>query len=480
VAEPKKKPSPNRSLAAVVLAAGKGKRLKSATPKVLHTVCGKPALWHVLQLVRAARPDRIVVVVGHGAEDVREVVRSWAIKPEPVFVEQAEQLGTGHAVMVAEKAVGRVRDVLIATGDLDPITADDVRRLLRTHRRTGAAATFASAELDEPDGYGRVVREGGRVARVVEGVDATPAERRIHEVATIWMVFRRDLLFATLPLLDRENRQREYYLNRAIPILLDKGERVDAVACDTGGVMGLNSRGGLAGVQRVMRARINAAHMSNGVTLVDPDATYIDAGVRIGRDSTIYPNTFLEGGTRIGRNCTIGPSVGMLDSTVGDGSVVFFAVVEDSKIGRGVEVGPFARLRPGTVLDDGSLVGNFVEAKSTRLGRGSKAKHLTYLGDAEIGRDVNIGAGTVIVNYDGYRKHTTVIEDGARIGSDTMLVAPVRVGRDASTGAGSVITRDVPDGALGVERSEQRIVRGYRERKDREHKDREHGRGRGA
>lgn len=466
--EPKTKRSRNTRLAAVVLAAGRGKRLKSATPKVLHPVCGRPALWHVLQLVRAAKPARIVVVVGHGADDVREAVASWAIQPVPVFVEQAEQLGTGHAVMAAEKAVGSVHDVLIANGDLDPITADDVRRLVRSHRRSGAAATFASAELDEPGGYGRVIREDGRVARVVEGADATAAEKQIHEVATNWMAFRRDLLFATLPLLDRENRQREYYLNRAIPILLDKGERVEAVACDTGGVMGLNSRGGLAGVQRVVRARINAKHMSNGVTLIDPDTTYVDVDVRIGRDSTIYPNTFLEGATRIGRACTIGPSVGMVDSTVGDGSVVFFAVVESAKIGRGVEVGPFARLRPDTVLEDGSLIGNFVEVKSTRLGRGSKAKHLSYLGNGKIGRDVNIGAGTVFVNYDGYEKHVTVVEDGARIGSDTMLVAPVRVGKDATTGAGSVITKDVPDGALAVERAEPRIVRNYRARKDRE------------
>jgi bifunctional UDP-N-acetylglucosamine pyrophosphorylase/glucosamine-1-phosphate N-acetyltransferase len=466
VAETRKKSS--RSLAAVVLAAGRGKRLRSALPKVLHQVCGKPALWHVLQLVTAARPSKIVVVVGHGAEDVRDAVRSWGIKPEPVFVEQSEQLGTGHAVQVAEKAVGRVDDVLTANGDLDPVTVADVRRLMRSHRRTQAAATVAASELDTPAGYARVIRDGGRLLDVVEGSDATPSQKQIREVTTNWMAFRRDLLFATLPLLDRNNRQREYYLNRVIGILLDKGERVDILPCDTGGVMGLNSRSGLAGVQRVLRARINQEHMANGVTLIDPDSTYIDAGIRIGRDSTIYPNTFLEGTTRIGKNCTIGPSVGMLDSTVGDGSVVFFAVVEGSKIGNGVEVGPFARLRTGTTLEDGSSVGNFVEVKATRLGRGSKAKHLTYLGDARIGRDVNVGAGTVTVNYDGYSKHTTVIGDGASIGSDTMLVAPVRVGKDANTGAGSVITKDVPAGALGVERSEQRNVRGYRSRKNRE------------
>jgi bifunctional UDP-N-acetylglucosamine pyrophosphorylase/glucosamine-1-phosphate N-acetyltransferase len=478
VAEPnKKKHSRNRSLAAVVLAAGRGQRLKSSTAKVLHPVCGRPALWHVLQLVRVAKPTRIVVVVGHGADDVRDAVRSWGITPTPVFVEQTEQLGTGHAVMTAEKAVGRVHDVLIANGDLDPVTVDDVRRLMLAHRRKGPAATIAATELTEPGGYGRVVRERGRLTRIVEGVDATPAERQIREVATNWMAFRRGLLFATLPLLDRENRQREYYLNRAIPLLLDKGERVEVVRCDTGGVMGLNSRGGLAGVQRVMRARINARHMDNGVTLLDPSTTYVDVDVRIGRDSTIHPNTFLEGETRIGRRCTIGPSVSMVDSTVGDGSAVLFAVVEGSTIGRDVEVGPFARLRQGAELEDGSLVGNFVEMKATRLGKGSKAKHLTYLGNGRIGKGVNIGAGTVFVNYDGYDKHVTVVEDGASIGSDTMLVAPVRVGRDANTGAGSVITKDVPDGALAVERSEQRNIEGFRKRKDATHRAGDKGRG---
>ena len=469
VAEPNTKPSRKPSLAAVVLAAGKGKRLKSATAKVLHPVCGRPALWHVLQLVAAAKPTRIVVVVGRGADDVREAVRSWSITPSPVFVEQAEQLGTGHAVRSAEEAVGRVHDVLIANGDLDPVTTDDVRRLVRTHRRSGAAATIAAAELDEPGGYGRVVREAGRLARVVEGVDATPVEKQIREVATNWMVFRRDLLFATLPLLDRENRQREYYLNRAIPILLDKGERVDVVRADTGGVMGLNSRQGLVGVQRVLRARINARHMGNGVTLIDPYATYIDVEVKIGRDSVIYPNTFVETGSRIGVGCTIGPSTAIARSRVGDGSVVSFSVLEEAKVGRNCEVGPFARLRPGAVLDDDSLVGNFVEVKASRIGRRSKAKHLTYIGNTEVGVGVNIGAGTVVVNYDGYEKHPTVIADGARIGSDTMLVAPVRVGKGAVTGAGSVITKDVPAGALAVERADQKTVKGYRKRADEKH-----------
>lgn len=460
----------SRSLAAVVLAAGKGERLKSAMPKVLHPVSGRPLLWHVLQAVRAAKPERIILVVGHGAEDVRNAVESWGLKPAPVFVEQAEQLGTGHAVQLAEKAVGKVDDVLVANGDFDPITTTDLRKLLTSHRRTGAAVTLGSTVLDEPGGYGRVVREGSRVVDVIEGRDAPAGVRKIHEVATNWIAFRRDLLFATLPLLDRDNRQREYYLNRAISILLDdKGERVDAVVCDTGGILGANTRAGVAALEALIRRRVNQTHMVAGVRMVDPDATYIDVEVKIGRDSVIYPNTFVETGSRIGVGCTIGPSTAIARSTVGDGSVVWFSVLEEAKVGRNCEVGPFARLRPGAALDDGSLVGNFVEVKASRIGKGSKAKHLTYIGNAEVGAGVNIGAGTVVVNYDGYEKHPTVIADGARIGSDTMLVAPVRVGKGAVTGAGSVITKDVPAGALAVERADQKTVKGYRKRADAKH-----------
>ncbi len=459
----------SRSLAAVVLAAGKGERLKSGTPKVLHPVCGRPLLWHTLQAVRAAKPERVIVVIGHGADDVRDAVTSWGLKPAPVFVEQAEQLGTGHAVQLAEKAVGKVDDVLVANGDFDPITPADLKKVLATHRRTAAAVTLGSTVLDEPGGYGRVVREGSRVIDVIEGRDATPVVRRIHEVATNWIAFRRDLLFATLPLLDRENRQREYYLNRAISILLDKGERVDAVICDTGGILGANTRAGVAALEALLRRRVNESHMAAGVSLIDPAATYIDVEVRIGRDSVIYPNTFVESGSRIGARCTIGPSTAIARSRVGDGSAVWFAVVEDSKIGKACEVGPFARLRPGSVLEDGAQIGNFVEVKASRIGKRSKAKHLAYIGDAKVGAGVNIGAGTVVVNYDGYEKHPTVIADGARIGSDTMLVAPIRVGKGAVTGAGSVITKDVPDGALAVERTDQRNVKGYRKRTDAKH-----------
>jgi bifunctional UDP-N-acetylglucosamine pyrophosphorylase/glucosamine-1-phosphate N-acetyltransferase len=457
-----------RTLTAVILAAGKGKRLKSARPKVLHPVCGKPALWHVLQAALGAKPTKIVVVIGQDADDVRDAVSSWGITPKPVFVEQSEQLGTGHAVAAAEAAVGRSVDVLVLGGDYDPITAEDVKALVRTHRRRKNAATIASAEVEDPGGYGRVIREGDRLVEIVEHADATPAQRAIREVWLLATIFRREDLFRALPAVGADNRQREYYLNDVFPILLDKGETVAAITVDTGGAMGLNSRGGLAAVTRVVRARINAQHMAKGVTLLDPDTTYIDVDVTIGADTTIGPNTTIEGNTRIAKDCRIGPSVQIRDATIGVGATIRFAVVEEATLARNVTVGPFARIRPGTKLSDNVIVGSYVEVKNAEIGTDSKVPHLSYVGDATVGKRTNIGAANVTANWDGYRKHHTEIGDDVRTGSDTIMVAPVSIGDGAVTGAGSVISKDVPAGALGVERTEQRVVQGYRKRKDAE------------
>jgi bifunctional UDP-N-acetylglucosamine pyrophosphorylase/glucosamine-1-phosphate N-acetyltransferase len=464
------------SLAAVVLAAGKGKRLKSDTQKVLHPICGRPALWWVLQNARAARPSRIVIVVHHGADEVREAVRSWGITPEPVFVEQGRPLGTGHAVLAAEKAVGRAREVLVLGGDFDPIEPAHVRELLRVHRRTKSAASILTADVDRPGGYARIVRDGTRLERIVEGFDAPPELRKLHEVSLLVFAFRREDLFRALPLVGRENSQKEYYLNEVFGILIDKGERVSAIKVDTGGAMGINSRGGLAQTARVVRERINARHMANGVTIVDPDTTYIDADVRIGRDTVIHPMTLLSGSTNVGTGAELGPGSRIVDSRVGVGAVVQYSVVRGARVGAGALVGPYAHLRAGTVLRAGARAGAFVEIKASELAEDAKVPHLAYVGDARIGQRANVGAGTITVNYDGYRKHRTVVGDDARVGSDTMLVAPVKLGRGAVTGAGSVITKDVPAGALSVERSEQRTIRGYRERKDAEAR----GRGKGA
>jgi bifunctional UDP-N-acetylglucosamine pyrophosphorylase / glucosamine-1-phosphate N-acetyltransferase len=459
---------PRPSLAAVLLAAGEGKRLKSKLPKVLYPVAGRPSLWHVARAAAAARPTRLVVVVGRGREQVEDAVRSWDLSPSPAFAFQDPPLGTGHAVSVAEEAVGRVSDVLVMAGDDPLVEASHVRKLLAVHRRTRAAASILTTEVAAPGGYGRVVRQGGRLVGIVEETDLSPSQRTIREMSTLVYVFRRDDLYRALPLVGRDNRQREFYLPHVLGILMEKGERVSVVLGDFGGWAGVNSRHTLATLERIMRDRINQRHMDAGVTLLDPSTTFIDVDARIGIDTVVHPLTFLEGATRIGEGAVVGPVTRIVDSRVGAGAHVQFSVVREARIGPGADVGPYAHVRPGTVLRERAKAGSFVEIKASQVGAGAKVPHLSYVGDAVVGKGTNIGAGTVTVNYDGYRKNRTVIEDDVRIGSDTMLVAPVRVGKGAVTGAGSVITSDVPAGALAVERSEQRVVPGYRERKDAE------------
>jgi bifunctional UDP-N-acetylglucosamine pyrophosphorylase/glucosamine-1-phosphate N-acetyltransferase len=446
-----------------VLAAGQSKRMKSAQSKVLHDVCGRPALWFVARAAAAARPSVLAIVVGYEADEVEAAVRSWKLKPSPVFVRQRERLGTAHAVGAAEEAVGGADDVLVLPGDDPLVSGSDVRAVLRMHRRTPAAATIAITTLPDPRGYARIVRDGNRLIRmVVETVaDESPEIRKIGDVSTLVYALRREDLYGVLPLVSRQNKQREYYLPDVISILLDKGERVSVVPVDWGGTMGVNSRKGMSAVSRVMRFRILDAHMANGVTFVDPDTAYVDVDVRIGRDTLIHPLTFLSGSTRVGAGCRIGPATRIVDSSVGDEAEVQFSVVRGSKIGPRASVGPYASLRPGTVLGEGSKAGTFVEVKASRVGRGTKVPHLSYIGDTTIGTETNVGAGTVTVNYDGFEKHRTIIGDEVHIGSDNMLVAPVRIGKRAWTGAGSVITKNVPPGALGVERGEQRNVPGY-------------------
>lgn len=465
-------PTRTRRTAAVVLAAGRGTRLRSATPKVLQPVAGRPLLWHAMRNALAARPERLVVVVSPGADDVVDAVRSWGLRPAPTFVVQERPLGTGHAVLAARRAVGAVDEVLVVGGDFDPVTPDDVRALLRLHRRTDSAASILTSEVREPKGYARIVRDGTRLLRIVEGSDAPPELRASREVGALVYAFSRRRLFDALPDVGRRNRQREHYLNDVFPMFIDRGLRVSALRVDTGGLMGANSRAEVAAVAALVRDRINATHMEAGVAILDPTQTWIDVDVRIGPDTVLLPMTFLEGDTRIGAGCTVGPSTRISDSRVADGARVEFSVVAGATLGRDVRVGPYARLRPGAVLDEGAYAGGFVEIKASRIGPGAKVPHLAYVGDATVGARSNIGAGAVTVNYDGRRKNRTTIGDDVRIGSDTMLVAPIDVGDGAVTGAGSVLTRDVPAGALAIERGEQRVVEGYRRRADGRKRDR--------
>jgi bifunctional UDP-N-acetylglucosamine pyrophosphorylase/glucosamine-1-phosphate N-acetyltransferase len=459
---------PSHRPVVVVLAAGHGRRIKSRLPKVLQRMCGRPVLWHVLQSVRALRASSVLVVVRERGNRVEEAVRSWGLRVPVDFVEQAEPLGTGHAVMAAEEAVGGADEVVVVNGDEPLVTGADLRGLVTLRRRRKAAAAVQTTVPDDAGGFARVIREGDELVRLAEGTDATGDERAIGEIATGAYAFHREDLYRALPRVSRENRQNEYYLPDVLGILREKGERLVVQLVDLGGAAGVNSRAELARATAVMRRRINEELMAGGVTLVDPDQTYVDAAVRVGRDTTLLPQTHLEGDSRIGEGCTIGPGCRIEDSRIGDEVVVELSVVRGARIGARASVGPYAHLRPGTVLGADAKAGSFVEIKASRIGDGTKVPHLSYVGDATIGRNTNVGAGTVTVNYDGYAKYRTVIGDDVRIGSDTMLVAPVKVGRGAVTGAGSVITKDVPAGALAVERAEQRVVRGYRDRKDRE------------
>jgi bifunctional UDP-N-acetylglucosamine pyrophosphorylase / glucosamine-1-phosphate N-acetyltransferase len=453
------------------MAAGKGKRLRSRIPKVLHEVCGRPVLWHVVDALRAVKADPVVVVVGHGRDEVEEAVRSWDL-PLPIrFAVQEEPLGTGHAVMVTERLVGRADELLVLAGDEPLVTGDQLRSLIRLRRRRDAAAVVQTTEPADPKGFTSVLRDGDRFVRMEE----RPPPGEPVEVATSAYAFRREDLFGVLPLLSRENSQREFYLFEVLNILRDKGERIEVQVVDNGGSVGANSRAEMAAAEAVMRRRINARLMDRGVRMTDPERTYVDVEVRVGQDTLLRPGTHLAGSTVVGKDCVIGPSSVIEDTRVADGARIEMSVVREARIGAGATVGPYAHIRPGTVLGQGSKAGSFVEIKASRIGDGSKVPHLSYVGDATIGRNANIGAGSVTVNYDGYEKHRTVIGDDVRIGSDTMLVAPVRVGKGAVTGAGSVITKDVPAGALAVERTEQRTIAGYRRRKDREKAGRKRG-----
>ncbi|MBC7104914.1 MAG: bifunctional UDP-N-acetylglucosamine diphosphorylase/glucosamine-1-phosphate N-acetyltransferase GlmU, partial [Firmicutes bacterium] len=444
------------ALAAVILAAGKGKRMKSRLPKVLHRICGRPMVWHVLTAVRALAPDRILVVVGHGCD---EVCKTLGEDVEPVL--QAEQLGTAHALL---QTAGRLRDfpgdIVVLCGDTPLIRSTTLAALVARHREAGAAATLVTARMEDPAGYGRVLRgSAGEVVGIREEKDATGREREIKEVNAGIYCFGTAGLFDLLAGLTADNEQGEFYLTDVVGRMVERGLAVaDYPLQDCREILGVNDRRQLAAVEEIMRRRILERLMLEGVTVKDPGTTYVDAGVRVGVDTVLYPFTFLEGETEVGCECHIGPGVRLVDTTVGDRVTVQYSVVLESVIEEASQVGPFAHLRPGTHVGSRVRVGNFVEVKKSRLGEGCKVPHLSYIGDATVGGGANVGAGTITCNFDGRRKWPTVIGEGAFIGSNVSLVAPVEVGPGATVAAGSTITRDVPPGALGVARSRQTNV----------------------
>ncbi|MEX0766508.1 MAG: bifunctional UDP-N-acetylglucosamine diphosphorylase/glucosamine-1-phosphate N-acetyltransferase GlmU [bacterium] len=435
---------------AVVLAAGKGKRMKSDLPKVLHRVSGQALVTYVLETLRAAGVEDPIIVVGHGAEGVRAIGG-----PRARFVDQVEQRGTGHAVMQAlpllPQQTQQSDPVLVLYGDTPLLTPDTIRALLEQHRSSEAAVTMLTAELTDPTGYGRIIRDGdGRIQRIVEDADASSEEKQVREINAGTYVYDPAALREALKGLVPHNAQGEYYITDTVSWLLSRGRTVSALLGSPEETMGINSRRELAQVEAVMRRRILEGLMDQGVTIIDPLTTYVHAGVVVGRDSVIHPQCHLEGTTRIGSGCVIGPQARLVDSTLLDQVTVVASTVEGSIVGEGTRVGPYSHLRPGTQVGRFVEIGNFAEMKNATVGDYTKVHHQSYLGDATIGERVNIGAGTVTCNYDGKGKYPTVIEDGAFIGSDTMLIAPVRIGKGAVTGAGSVVNKDVPPGALAV------------------------------
>ena len=461
----------NTEIAAIILAAGLGKRMKSDIPKVLHTVAGRPMPFYPIEVVKSLGVEKVVVIVGHKAEEVTKVLNSELQTPnsELIYVKQEPQLGTGHAVLCAEDNLKSWKgNILILSGDVPLITRETILGLLDLHTKKKAVISFISAIVKDPAGYGRVVRgKKNTVLKIVEDKDASQREKRISEINTGIYFVDAAFLFSGIKRIKKENAQGEYYLPDLIKMAVKQKERVAALThINAAEVMGINNRIELSEANEVMRERINNELMLSGVTMLNPENIYIHNGVKIGKDTVIYPNAFLEGSAEIGERCVIEEGCKIINSAIGDGSVIkSHSVIESSQVGQNVSIGPFARLRPECIIEDKARIGNFVEVKKSRIGKGTKANHLSYIGDATIGEDVNIGAGTITCNYDGIKKHQTVIEDGAFIGSDTQLVAPVRVGKNAYIGSGSTITKNVPPGSLALSRAEQRNIEGWVEMK---------------
>ncbi len=454
-----------QELGVILLAAGQGTRMKSALPKVLHPLAGRPLFLHALITARQLAPARVAIVIGRGAEAVRQAYPSddvaWAI--------QEKQLGTGHAVLCAKDVFnGFAGEVLILSGDVPLIQEPTLRAMVERHRRQQAALTLLTASLDQPKGYGRVLRDGaGRVAGIVEEKDASDRQRQIHEVNAGVYVASPAFLFTVLSTVKNDNQQGEYYLPDIVAIGLAQGQTIETVqVADAGETMGVNTREELAFMEKSLRESINRKWMLAGVTLKDPDTTYIDDAVTIGKDTAIGPNTQLRGNTRIGERCRIDGTAFLTDVEIGDDVELKFSVMlTGCRVGAGAIIGPFAQLRPGTELGRNVHIGNFVEAKAAIIGDRTKANHLTYLGDVTIGQDSNIGAGTITCNYDGFHKYKTKIGDRVQVGSDTTLVAPIELGDDVYVATASTVRHDIPAGALVFNPREEKIRAGWTEQK---------------
>lgn len=450
-------------LVTVILAAGKGTRMKSKLPKVLHKAAGKPMLQHVLDAAKSAGAKRNIVVVGFGGEQVEAAMQGQA-----EFVVQAEQLGTGHAVRQTEPLLQDEKGtVVVLCGDTPLVTADLITKLYEGHKAAGAKATVLTAIMPDATGYGRIIRTPeGDVARIVEQKDANAEELAVKEVNSGIYCFECQDLFAALTKVGCDNAQGEYYLPDVLSILREQGEKIWAVAADDyESTLGINSRLQLSGAEKILRRRKNIELMNNGVTLMDPDTTYVDADVQVGADTVIYPGTWLEGRTVVGECCELGPNSRFSDAKIGDHVQAQFTYAHECIIDSGVVMGPYVHIRPNSHIFNDVKIGNFVEVKNSNVGVGTKLPHLQYIGDSDVGSAVNLGCGTVTVNYDGKIKHRTKIGDNAFVGCNTSLVAPVSVGVGAYIGAGSVITKDVPAGTLAIGRAHQKNIEGWADKR---------------
>jgi bifunctional UDP-N-acetylglucosamine pyrophosphorylase / glucosamine-1-phosphate N-acetyltransferase len=452
-------------LGVIILAAGQGRRMKSACPKVTHALGGKPLLLHVLDTARRLDPGQVTIIIGHGAEAVKQVYPN----DDVTWVVQEQQLGTAHAVLCAKNSFGAFNgDILILSGDVPLISERTLKAMIHCHRERNAALTLLTASLKEPRGYGRILRQAdGQIEGIVEERDAMEVQKQIEEVNAGIYVASAPFLFPALRALNNHNEQAEYYLPDAVTIGLRQGKRIATVMVDDPReVMGINTREELAQMEKTLQERINRNWMDNGVTFKDPNTTYIGADVVIGKDTVIGPNTHLLGNTVIGERCRIDGSAYLTDVQLGDNVHLKFSVVAtSSRVAAGAIIGPFAHLRPGSSLGANVHIGNFVETKEATIGEGTKANHLTYLGDVAIGRDTNIGAGTIVCNYDGFHKYRTKIGDRVQVGSDSTLVAPISLGDDVYVATASTLRRDIPAGALAFNERQERVREGWTQQK---------------
>ncbi len=450
------------NLVAIILAAGKGTRMHSKYPKVLHKVGGKPMLQHVIDAADVCGADKKIIIVGHEAEMVETMVGS-----QGTIALQAEQLGTGHAVMQTADALNNFNGTaLILCGDTPLLDGEELKKFCEAHKKSGAAATVLTAIMDDPFGYGRIIRDiNGDVEGIVEQKDATEAQKSIKEINTGIYCIECPQLFEALSTLTNNNAQGEYYLTDVLQKLRAAGQKIGGISTtDSDMVMGINSRRQLAVAESVMRQRILDKLMDAGVTIMDPASTFIEADVKVGRDTIIYPYTWLEGNTEIGEDCEIGPNARFTNVKIGNDNHLQFIYGHDCEIKNHVTAGPYVHLRPNTVISDSVKIGNYVEVKNSNVGIGTKLPHLTYIGDSDIGSGVNMGCGCITVNYDGKKKYRTVIGDNAFVGCNTNLVAPVSVESNSYIGAGSTITKTVPENALAIARAHQKNIEGWAEK----------------